>query len=70
MLGFYVRFLDSESLSNVIKTVGRSYSWASPNTIKEMYCDDDDYHGLMYWYKDVEEQNKELESKVPKKKKK
>jgi len=28
-----------------------------------MYCDDIDHKGLMYWYKDIEQQHKEFEAK-------
>lgn len=51
----------------MLKTVGRSYPWASPDKLDEMYCDDLDHHGLEYWYKDVEEQNKQAQAQIPNK---
>lgn len=47
----------------MIKTVCRSYGWASPGTIDEMYCDNLDYHGIEFWYEDVKRQHRDLESK-------
>lgn len=51
----------------MVKTVGRSFSWASPTVLNEMFCDDLDFFGLDYWYKDVQDQNREMEAKKPKK---
>ena len=47
----------------MIKTVARSYPWASPDKINEMFCDDEDYFGLDFWYKDVQEQHEEMNKK-------
>ena len=47
----------------MIKTVARSFGWASPSVLNEMFCDDDDYMGIKFWYKDVEEQHRELNKK-------
>lgn len=47
----------------MIKTVGRSFSWASPDKINEMYCDAEDYFGIDFWYQDVLEQHREMEKK-------
>lgn len=52
---------------NIIKTVSRSFDWASPERIDTMYCDDEDYFGLRYWYKDVKEQHDEIEANNKKK---
>lgn len=47
----------------MIKTVCRSFAWASPKTIKNMFVDSQDYKGIGFWYKDVDEQNKLIENK-------
>lgn len=52
----------------MIKTIARSFYWASPMVIQEMYCDDFDYFGIEYWYKDVQQQNSEIEAKKTKNK--
>lgn len=45
-------------------TVSRSYPWASPRYMEtEMYCDDIDIHGIGFWYQDVKDQHKDLESR-------
>lgn len=47
-------------------SVARSYSWANPETLNNMYVDSEDVFGLMLWYNDVQEQNKEIENKTKK----
>ena len=47
----------------MIKSVARNFKWASPFVINDLYCDDEDYLGLDYWYKDIQAQHKELENK-------
>ena len=47
----------------MIKTVSRSFNWASPFVIQEMYCDDEDFLGIEYWYNDVQDQHNELKEK-------
>ena len=51
----------------MIKTVARSFKWASPEVLKNMYCDKEDFEGIIFWYEDVEEQHREIESKKNKK---
>jgi hypothetical protein len=50
----------------MIKTLGRSFKWA-PEVYKNMYCDAEDFEGIMFWYNDVTQQHKEIEAKKPKK---
>jgi hypothetical protein len=52
-----------ENMNSMIKTICRTYSWASPDVISDMFCDDQDYHGIEYWYNDVKEQHKEMNKK-------
>lgn len=44
-------------------SVSRTFSWASPFVLSEMYCDRKDVFGIMFWYDDVVAQNKELKNK-------
>ena len=44
-----------------IKSVVNEYHWP-PKIIDNLYCDDIDYQGLIYWYENL----KELHSKIPK----
>jgi len=46
-------------LDNVIKTIVRSTRW-TPHYIADLYCDDYDEFGLIYWYNDIKEQNEQL----------
>lgn len=68
MFGFYVRFPLLENLNNMIITVGRSFKWASPSVISEMFVDAEDWDGIEFWYNDVQNQHIELERQNPKKK--
>jgi len=36
-----------------------TYRW-TPKEIDELYCDDMDHHGIIYWYKEVERQQDAL----------
>lgn len=46
----------------MIKTVVRTYHW-NPEIISNMYCDSRDYYGIEFWYNDVVNQHRDLESK-------
>ena len=48
----------------MMKTVARSYGWASPSYLNEMYCDDEDILGIGFWYNDVKDQHREMEKKT------
>lgn len=50
----------------MIKTVVRNFKW-TPDVIGEMYCDDEDFYGIDYWYKDIQEQHAEIDAKNNKK---
>ena len=55
-------FLDGWSLDNintVIISVVRYTNWP-PSVIDEMYLDDLDHHGLLFWYNDIKEQDKAM----------
>lgn len=54
--------LDNESLENIIKTVVREHHF-SPVEIDAFFLDEQDYHGLTYWYNDCKEMNEELKPK-------
>lgn len=45
----------------MIKTICRSFDWASPMIVNDMYCDEEDYFGIGFWYNDVKEQHEEIE---------
>ena len=51
----------------MVLTIGRSFGWASPKVINELYVDGEDWEGIEYWYKDVQNQHKEIEKQNPKK---
>lgn len=36
----------------MIKSIAYEYHW-TPKTIKQMYCDDFDFEGLVYWYDEL-----------------
>jgi hypothetical protein len=48
-------------LDNIIKSIVNNYNW-TPKTISKMYCDDLDFQGLLYWYKEVEEIDKKVKN--------
>lgn len=43
----------------MIKSVVRTFQW-TPEVIDNLYFDDIDYHGLIFWYNDVIEVSKEI----------
>lgn len=43
----------------MVTTVARGFKW-TPKEIMDLYVDDHDFLGLMFWYKDVKEQIKKL----------
>ena len=51
-------------MNNIIKSVVREYHF-TPETIDDLFMDDVDYHGLLFWYDDTLQIQKEL--KTPKK---
>jgi hypothetical protein len=46
----------------MLKSVVREYKF-TPSDIDKLYLDDIDYHGLVYWYNDVLQIQKDLKSK-------
>jgi hypothetical protein len=44
------------------KSVVREFHW-TPDFVDLLYIDDRDIHGLIYWYNDIVEMNKELNKK-------
>lgn len=50
----------------MIKSVVRQYHW-TPDYVDTLYVDAIDYHGLVYWYNDCKEIEKEIEKSKPKK---
>jgi hypothetical protein len=46
----------------MVKTVCRSFPWASPQYIDGMFMDAKDHHGLIYWYNDVYDQHREVKA--------
>jgi hypothetical protein len=45
----------------MIKTVVRGLRW-SPKKIDNLYVDHYDHHGIIYWYQDAVQVNKELKA--------
>lgn len=54
------------SFDVVVKTIIRTYEWP-PSEIGGLFFDRIDYEGLLYWYDDAIEMNKEIKSQMPKK---
>jgi hypothetical protein len=50
------------SLDDIIVSVCRNYPWASPIYVGEMFYDEKDHNGLIYWYNDIEKQHKAIEA--------
>ena len=48
----------------MLKSVVREFNF-TPKDIDDMYLDDQNYHGIIYWYNDVLQIEKDL--KTPKK---
>lgn len=46
----------------MVKSIVREHNWA-PNIIEDLYLDNIDFKGLIFWYNDVQEMVKQLESK-------
>jgi hypothetical protein len=46
----------------MVKTVVREHHW-TPDYIADLYADEDDWHGLIWWYSDVVACHKELKKK-------
>jgi hypothetical protein len=42
--------------------LGYEYSWASPFVLEKMFCDDLDFKGLAYWYKELQRISKQKTS--------
>ena len=61
---FYVGGGDNEarSVDVVIKSIVRNFNW-TPNVIDELFLDEIDYKGIMFWYFDLIEQKKKVEKK-------
>ena len=51
---------------SVIKTIARTYNWP-PSEIGGFFFDRMDYMGLLFWYDDALEMDKEMKTQVPKK---
>ena len=62
MLGFLDRWPGMGSLENIIKSVVWEFHW-TPFYIDELFIDDIDHHGLIYWYDFVLEREKEINKK-------
>lgn len=46
----------------MLKSIVREYKF-TPKDIDDLYLDDENYHGLIYWYNDVLQINKDLKPK-------
>lgn len=46
----------------MVRSIARTYHW-TPTTIDDLYLHDRDHFGLMYWYNDSLEMEKELNVK-------
>ena len=64
---FMAFFRDEESLNNIIKSIIREHHFP-PQVIDALFVDDQDYHGLEWWYNDVRQAGEEFEAKLKKKK--
>ncbi len=60
-IAFYERWVVGD-LGNIIKSLGYEYSWASPFVLEKMFCDDLDFKGLAYWYKELQRISKQKTS--------
>jgi len=54
--------VNPESLHNMIRSVVRDSKWI-PEVVDNLFIDDSDWHGLTYWYNDLKEVHKEMNSK-------
>lgn len=51
--------MDTEQLMLCIRSIVREYKWP-PHVIDELYVDDIDHHGLIFWYNDVLDMHEQL----------
>lgn len=54
-------------IEGVLVTLSRNFDWASPQVLNDLFIDDLDNFGLMFWYNDISQQHKEMEAKYGKK---
>jgi len=47
-----VETVDRESINSIIKTVAFEFKW-NPNMLSELYLDDIDSQGLLFWYNEI-----------------
>jgi len=40
----------------MIKSIAFNFNW-TPKEIDELYCDDFDHHGIVYWFKEIKKQS-------------
>jgi hypothetical protein len=48
----------------MIMSIVDAYHW-TPKTIENMYCDDYDFKGIVYWYDELVRIDKKINSKKP-----
>lgn len=58
--------LNEESINNVIKTIVKEYKWPM-SEIKDLYLDDADPYGIMFWYNDIQSEVSKIKNKKIKK---
>ena len=58
----YIFFVGEKELENYIKTVIRECRFI-PDVIDTLYLDSIDYHGIIWYYEDIDESIKEINSK-------
>lgn len=55
--------MDGYSLSNIIRSIVREHHW-TPDTIDRFYFDYIDHHGLLFWFEDLQEMDKQINKKT------
>ena len=55
--------VNQESFDNTIKSVARTFAWATPQKIDNLYFDDHDHFGVLFWYNDSLEQAEKMKTK-------
>ena len=45
--------------NHIIKSVVNEYHW-TPHYIDDLYCDDIDHYGIIYWYNNILEMHKKI----------
>lgn len=55
--------VDETSYNNVVKTITREHHW-HPDIISGLFHDGIDRFGLLWWYNDILEANKELKESL------